>query len=127
MRFVREAMNEFNLGFAVIPSEEGYTAALCTQIDRDERFPVCRWLHCRLLTLEQFQLRSRGAESIEEMPPLKLHPPGLNDQSYNATVGQQETRWPRRNPWDQSVDASTCASHRNPQGDFVDPHPTKPD
>jgi hypothetical protein len=40
MRCVREAMNEFNLGFAAIPAEERYAAALRTQIDRDERFPV---------------------------------------------------------------------------------------
>src|SRR3979411_186367 len=114
MRFIREAMNEFNLRFTAIPSEEGYTAALRTQIDRDERFSGCPcWLHCRLLTLEQFTLRSREAESIEEMPPLNPHPPELGDQSYNATVVQQETGWPPRNPSDQSVDASTYASHRN--------------
>jgi hypothetical protein len=42
MGFVREAMNDFHLGFAAIPSEKGYAAALRTQIDGDERFPVCR-------------------------------------------------------------------------------------
>src|SRR5579864_275677 len=80
-----------------------------------------------VVCLERFPLRVPAAESIEEMPRSSLHPPELSGPSYNATVGRQETGWPQRSHWGQSVDASTYVSHRNRLTGSGDLHPTPPD